>query len=114
MTPARYFAPCKNVPTDAKPDTALAAPKKKKKKQSAAAMQRELRDLARPSPDAPEKPPVDIKKVFVRVGLVIAVVWVIAGIVARWTIIPVFVAGALTRGRSRRRRLAHPIREQVP
>jgi hypothetical protein len=84
------------VPTDAKPDTALAAPKKKKKKQSAAAMQRELRDLAKPSPDAPEKPPVDIKKVFVRVGLVIAVVWVIAGIVARWTVIPVFVAGALT------------------
>ena len=48
------------MPTDAKPETALEAPKKKKKKQSAAAMQRELRDLARPSPDAPEKPPVDM------------------------------------------------------
>ena len=31
-------------------------------------MQRELRDLARPSPDAPEKPPVDMKKIYVRVG----------------------------------------------
>ena len=31
-------------------------------------MQRELRDLAKPSPDAPEKPPVDMKKLFVRVG----------------------------------------------
>jgi hypothetical protein len=84
------------VPTDARPDSALAPPKKKKKKQSAAAMQRELRDLAKPSPDAPEKAPVDIKKVFVRVGLVVGVVWVIAGIVARWTIIPMFVAGGLT------------------
>ena len=56
------------MPTDAKPETALEAPKKKKKKQSAAAMQRELRDLAKPSPDAPEKPPVDMKKLFVRVG----------------------------------------------
>ncbi len=36
------------MPTDAKPETALEAPKKKKKKQSAAAMQRELRDLAKP------------------------------------------------------------------
>jgi hypothetical protein len=84
------------VPTDAKPDTALVAPKKKKKKQSATAMQRELRDLSRPSPDAPEKPPVDMKKIIVRVGGMIALVWVIAGIAAHWTIIPLFVAGALT------------------
>ncbi len=59
-------------------------------------MQKELRDLAKPSPDAPEKPPVDLTKIFVRVGLVIGVVWVIAFIVARWTIIPVAVAGVLT------------------
>jgi hypothetical protein len=84
------------VPTDAKPETALEAPKKKKKKQSAAAMQRELRDLARPSPDAPEKPPVDMKKLYVRVGGVIAVVWVVAVIGTRWTVIPLYVAGALT------------------
>ncbi len=84
------------MPTDAKPETALEAPKKKKKKQSAAAMQRELRDLAKPSPDAPEKPPVDVKKIIVRVGGVIALVWIVAFIVARWTIIPMFVAGAVT------------------
>jgi hypothetical protein len=84
------------VPNDAKPETALEAPKKKKKKQSAAAMQRELRDLARPSPDAPEKPPVDMKKLYVRVGGVVAVVWVIAAIATRWSIIPLYVAGALT------------------
>lgn len=85
------------MPTDAKPETALEAPKKKKKKkQSAAAMQRELRDLARPSPDAPEKPPVDMKKLYVRVGGVVAVVWVIAGIATRWSVIPLYVAGALT------------------
>jgi hypothetical protein len=84
------------VPTDAKPETALVAPKKKKKKQSATAMQRELRDLARPSPDAPEKSPVDMKKIIVRVGGVLAVVWIVAGIVARWTVIPLFVAGGIT------------------
>ena len=84
------------MPNDAKPETALEAPKKKKKKQSAAAMQRELRDLARPSPDAPEKPPVDMKKLYVRVGGVVAVVWVIAAIATRWSIIPLYVAGALT------------------
>ncbi|HTB76356.1 MAG TPA: hypothetical protein VK762_24075 [Polyangiaceae bacterium] len=84
------------MPTDAKPETALEAPKKKKKKQSAAAMQRELRDLARPSPDAPEKPPVDMKKLYVRVGGIVAIVWVVAAIATRWTVIPLYVAGALS------------------
>jgi hypothetical protein len=84
------------VPNDAKPETALEAPKKKKKKQSAAAMQRELRDLAKPSPDAPEKPPVDMKKLVVRVGGVLGIVWVIAGIATRWSTIPLYVAAALT------------------
>ena len=59
-------------------------------------MQRELRDLARPSPDAPEKPPVDFKKVFVRVGGIAAVVWIVAVLLLRWTVIPVIVAGVLT------------------
>ena len=39
-------------------------------------MQRELRDLSAPAPGAPEKPPVDFKKVFVRVAIILAVVWV--------------------------------------
>jgi hypothetical protein len=84
------------VPTDAKPETALEAPKKKKKKRSAAAMQRELRDLAKPSPDAPEKAPVEFRKIAIRVGGILAIVWAVALVVTRWTIIPVFVAGALT------------------
>jgi hypothetical protein len=79
------------VPDD-KPDTVPSAPKKKKK--SAAAMQRELRDLAKPS--GPEKPPVDLKKVFVRVGAVVAVIWLIAIALAHWSLVPVAVAGALT------------------
>ncbi len=84
------------MPTDAPPPTALEAPKKKKKKQSAAAMQRELRDLAKPSPDAPEKPPVDMKKLAVRLGGIVAAIWVVAAVGAHWTPIPLFVAGALT------------------
>jgi len=84
------------VPPDAKSEATTDASKKKKKKQSAASMQRELRDLARPSTDAPEKPPVDLKKTFVRVGAVLAVVWAIAVVFVRWSIIPVIVAGVLT------------------
>ncbi len=74
--------------------TDSAAPKKKKKK-TAAEMQRELRDLAKPSSDAPDRQ-VDLTKIYVRVGLVLAVIWAIAGIVTRWTVIPLYVAGALT------------------
>src|SRR5580693_2590922 len=59
-------------------------------------MQRDLRDLARPSPDAPEKPPVDMKKLYVRVGGIVAIVWVVAAIATRWTVIPLYVAGALS------------------
>ena len=80
--------------TDAK--TEALAPAKQKKKKSVAAMQRELRDLAKPAEGAPEKPPLDLKKVFIRVGLILAVVWVAAAVIAHWTVIPLFVAGALT------------------
>jgi hypothetical protein len=69
---------------------------KKKKKQSVAAMQRELRDLAKPSAEAAEKPPIDFKKIFVRVGGVLALVWVAALVLLRWSWIPSAVAGALT------------------
>lgn len=79
---------------DAKADAI--APAKKKKKKSAAAMQQELRDLARPGGDTPERPPVDFKKTFLRVGLVLAVVWVVAGVAAHWSVIPLVVAGVLT------------------
>jgi hypothetical protein len=69
---------------------------KKKKRQSVAAAQQELRDLARPSPDAVDKAPVDQKKLLLRVGGVLAAVWVTALVVVRWSMIPVFGAGALT------------------
>jgi len=78
---------------DAKSDAPLA---KKKKKQSVASMQQELRDLSRPAADAPEKPQADFKKIFIRVGGVLALVWVVALFLVRWSIIPVAVAGVLT------------------
>jgi tetratricopeptide (TPR) repeat protein len=47
-----------------------------KKKQSVAEVQKELRDLSKPT----ERPPVDMKKIYLRVGGVLAVVWIAAGI----------------------------------
>ena len=79
---------------DSKPDAVPSAQKKKKK--SIATMQRELRDLSKPPSDAMEKPPVDLRKAFVRVGAVVAVIWLIAIATAHWSIIPVIVAGVLT------------------
>jgi tetratricopeptide (TPR) repeat protein len=78
------------------PDSPPEPAKKPKKKQSIASMQRELRDLAKPSSDAPERPPVDLRKTFIRVGAIVAVVWVAALIVLRWTYIPLIVAGVVT------------------
>jgi len=66
----------------------------KKKKQTQAELQKELRDLSRPDPNAPQKPPVDLKKIGVRVGLLVAVVWAIAIAVRHW--IGLAVAGTLT------------------
>lgn len=73
-----------------KPNTSLSQrpPGKKKKKKSAAEVQKELSDLGKPQED---RPPVDLKKIFVRVGIVAAVVWVIAFIIPGW--IPKAVAG---------------------
>lgn len=71
----------------------------KKKKKSVAAMQRDLRDLAQPvAPDAAAKPPVDLKKIFVRVGAVLAAVWLVALVLVRWSVVPSIVAGVLTVG----------------
>jgi hypothetical protein len=69
-------------------------PPKSKKKKSQAELQRELRDLARPSADAPQKPAFDLKKAGIRVGLILAVVWVVAIIIHH--VIAYAVAGALT------------------
>lgn len=62
----------------------------KKKKQRAAEVQAELRKIS----SGQERPPVDLKKVYVRIGLVALVVWVIAIIIPGW--IPKAVAGVLT------------------
>jgi hypothetical protein len=92
----RALPPTKtHVSNTIKPERTSESPKKKKKK-SAADMQRELRDLSVPSKGAPEKPPVDLKKAFVRVGLIVAAIWLVALLALRWTIIPLFVAGGLT------------------
>jgi hypothetical protein len=82
--------------TEAAQPATNAQPAKKKKRPSALAMQRELRDLAKPSSEAADKPPVDFKKVLVRVGGVLALVWVVALVLLRWSFVPAVVAGALT------------------
>lgn len=65
-------------------------PAKSKKKKSAAEVQKELRDISK----GEERPPVDLKKIYVRVGIVAVIVWVIAIILPGW--IPKAVAGALS------------------
>jgi hypothetical protein len=62
-----------------------------KKKKSQADLQRELRELSKP---AKERPPIDLKKIYLRVGLVLAAVWIVAVIIPTW--IPKAVAGTLT------------------
>jgi tetratricopeptide (TPR) repeat protein len=84
------------VPTDPETDKSLEAGKKKKKKRrSASQMQRDLQELATPAAGE-EKPPVDLKKAFGRVGVVLAVVWAVAIILTRWSAIPLYVAAGLT------------------
>jgi hypothetical protein len=70
------------------------APDKPKKKKSAAEVQRELRELGRPDPSAPPKPPFDLKKIAIRVGLVLLVIWAVAIAIRHW--IAYSVAGTVT------------------
>jgi hypothetical protein len=78
-------------PSTASPSKA--PPKDGKKKKSQADLQRELRELSKP---AKERPPVDMKKIYLRVGIVMAVVWLIAILVRGW--IALSVAGVITVG----------------
>ncbi len=66
-----------------------------KRKKSAAQVQQELRDLAKPTG---ERPPVDMKKLYVRVGALVAVGWILAIIVASYSRVrwPLLVAAAVT------------------
>jgi tetratricopeptide (TPR) repeat protein len=81
------------VTTDAKSQAPIDA--RKKKKQSVAAMQRELAALSAPAPES-DKSPVQLRKSFLRVGLVLAAVWALALVFSRWSKIPLIVAGVLT------------------
>lgn len=69
--------------------TSAPSAKSKKKKKSPAEVQKELAELGKAQED---RPPVDLKKIYVRVGIVAAVIWVIAFIIPGW--IPKAVAGA--------------------
>lgn len=72
--------------------TSRPPPAKSKKKKSAAEVQKELAEIGK----AEERPPVDLKKIYVRVALVVAVIWVIALIVPVGGWIPKAVAGLST------------------
>lgn len=63
----------------------------KKKKKTRAEIEREMRDLSKP---AKERPPIDTKKIAIRIGLILAGVWIIAAFIPTW--IPKAVAGVLT------------------
>jgi hypothetical protein len=64
--------------TSSPPNANANANLKKKKKKSAAEVQKELSAIGK---STEEKPPVDLKKIYIRVGIVAAVIWVIALII---------------------------------
>lgn len=69
----------KEAKAGAKPASAPPpAGKKKSKKKNASEVKEELRKLSAPTE---EKPPVDLKKIYLRAGAVVVIVWVIALIV---------------------------------
>jgi hypothetical protein len=81
---------------EAKPAKAAGKPgkpeKKQKKKKSPADVQKELRELTK----GEERPPVDLKKIYLRVAAVAVIVWIIAIFMPWGGWIPKAVAGALT------------------
>lgn len=68
------------------------APSKKKKRKSAAEVQKELARLGK----AEERPPVDLKKIYVRIGIVVAILWAIALALPYGGWIPKAVAAGVT------------------
>ncbi len=69
-----------------------------KKKKSVAEVQKELRDLSKPDPAAAEKPALDLKKTYTRLGLVLAVAWALAIGVTSWSKspVPIIAMGVVT------------------
>jgi hypothetical protein len=71
---------------------AEAKPGKAKKKKSAVEVQKELRELTKTE----EKPPLDMRKTYLRIGAVVLGVWVLAIVLPFGGWAPKAVAGALT------------------
>jgi tetratricopeptide (TPR) repeat protein len=69
-----------------------------KKKKNQAEVQKELRELTKGDPAAAEKPPIDLKQTYTRVGLILGVAWLLAIGVWSWnkSLIPFYVMGVLT------------------
>lgn len=81
-------AAANTAPTSA----AGARPAKKKKKKSAAEVQKELAELGKTE----ERPPMDLKKIYIRIAAVAVVLWITALIVPWGGWIPEVVAGIAT------------------
>jgi hypothetical protein len=73
------------------------ADQKKKRKKSAEEIRAELNALAKPDAK-PQKPPFDMKKALVRVGLVVGVMWLLAAGIGTYlsSVWPVAIAGVVT------------------
>jgi hypothetical protein len=67
---------------------------KKKKKKGPAEIQRELREIAKPTEEAAKKPPIEWQKIGLRIGAIVLIGWVVALFIPGW--IPKAVAGGAT------------------
>jgi tetratricopeptide (TPR) repeat protein len=69
-----------------------------KKKRNQADVQKELRELTQGDPAAAEKPPIDMKQTYTRVGLILGVAWMLAIGVWSWSrsLIPIYAMAGLS------------------
>lgn len=84
--------PPPSAKAEVKPSSPFSKPPKAKKKRSVAEVQKELAELGK----GPERPPVDLKKIYLRVAIVAAVVWLIALMIPGGGWVPKAVAGGAT------------------
>lgn len=78
-------------------DKSLKLNQSKKKKNSPKAVQEELRDLAKPAPGQ-ERAPVDLQKLYLRGGLFLGALWLLALAMWSWQHVmwPIYTAAALS------------------